>query len=553
MKINTKIKEKLKSLYQANSGMTLVEILIATAIIVVLMGVSMISLPRYRDGRTLEQASKDVNDTLRQAQTLALSPDTPKAEYYLWEIKTGADDDSQCANTQYVSIVADVEGATERKTCLDNRVNLQATNGNQLYFEVKTGNIYSDAALSDGASDKLTLEHDNHPGDAGLYYEINVTANTFSLGKEAMGELSEQLNVACGNEICEENKGESCGTCGDCDYTCECMTDGAQYCDVNSCPTANWYDGSCHELPREVEDTTTCGDGKKEGSEECDDGNTQSGDYCSADCKAISGQCGDGQKQSNENCDDGDNNGKYSYCDANCSVKITCGDGIVQSSNEVCDDGNTASGDSCSADCQVVTTCDNDLQYCSEVQCEQEGYYWHIDKCEVTPNCSDGTQYCKCSDGAQYCTCSDGAQYCKCTDGIQYCTTRDQCIAQKYYWHTNKCEATPNCSDGVTYCTSQSTCVAAGGWWDDTCINPPVTSMECANVGGYWYLSTCNVSSPFAKVSPINDLAFQSQLWNLYEEISEENKQKFIDMIIEADSVMGNNYLRLLTSKIEIN
>jgi len=49
----------------------------------------------------------------------------------------------------------------------------------------------------------------------------------------------------------------------------------------------------------------TCGDGRREGSEACDDGNTVDGDYCAAGCDAVTGRCGDGQRQDNEACDDG--------------------------------------------------------------------------------------------------------------------------------------------------------------------------------------------------------------------------------------------------------
>jgi fibro-slime domain-containing protein len=71
---------------------------------------------------------------------------------------------------------------------------------------------------------------------------------------------------------------------------------------------------------------TTCGDGKKEGAEGCDDGNTLPFDGCSEDCQ-IEPDCSSGM------------------------CKSTCGDGIVL--NEDCDDGNVANGDGCSKDCKV--------------------------------------------------------------------------------------------------------------------------------------------------------------------------------------------------------
>jgi cysteine-rich repeat protein len=64
-----------------------------------------------------------------------------------------------------------------------------------------------------------------------------------------------------------------------------------------------------------------CGDGAEEPPEECDDGNTASGDGCSAAC-----------------------------------ITETCGDGVVNAVVETCDDGNTAAGDGCSATCTLEST-----------------------------------------------------------------------------------------------------------------------------------------------------------------------------------------------------
>jgi cysteine-rich repeat protein len=66
-----------------------------------------------------------------------------------------------------------------------------------------------------------------------------------------------------------------------------------------------------------------CGNGILEGSEECDDGNTTSGDGCSAFCTSE-------------------------------VAPPQCGDGHIDS-GETCDDGNTVSGDGCSATCQTET------------------------------------------------------------------------------------------------------------------------------------------------------------------------------------------------------
>jgi cysteine-rich repeat protein len=79
-----------------------------------------------------------------------------------------------------------------------------------------------------------------------------------------------------------------------------------------------------------------CGNGVVEAGEDCDDGNTNSGDGCSSTCNSESGW----------NCATPD--GGKSTCTP------ICGDGVL-AGGEVCDDGNTAAGDGCSPDCQVET------------------------------------------------------------------------------------------------------------------------------------------------------------------------------------------------------
>jgi cysteine-rich repeat protein len=126
--------------------------------------------------------------------------------------------------------------------------------------------------------------------------------------------------------------------------------------------------------------TPVCGDGKIEGSETCDDGNTKSGDGCSATCTVEPGYactgspsvctttCGDGIKAGTEQCDDG-NTSNEDGCDSTCHIEpgwtctgspsvckpipptSVCGNGIKEPGEE-CDDGNTKNGDGCSSTCQ---------------------------------------------------------------------------------------------------------------------------------------------------------------------------------------------------------
>jgi cysteine-rich repeat protein len=101
--------------------------------------------------------------------------------------------------------------------------------------------------------------------------------------------------------------------------------------------------------------TEFCGDGVVNNSTEtCDDGNTTSGDGCSADCLTeTSEKCGDGVVQPPEECDDG-NATSGDGCSDGCKTEF-CGDGVVNNNTETCDDGNTTSGDGCSADCLTET------------------------------------------------------------------------------------------------------------------------------------------------------------------------------------------------------
>jgi cysteine-rich repeat protein len=146
---------------------------------------------------------------------------------------------------------------------------------------------------------------------------------------------------------------------------------------------------------------TVCGDARKEGSEQCDDGNAFSLDGCSLACTLepewacdSPGQpcrpvrCGDGYidyylatsgSTRWERCDDG-NLDPGDGCDGQCEIEdywacsgagpdgcypLVCGDGyadwlpvgytagLTEGYYEACDDGNFIAGDGCSPTCEV--------------------------------------------------------------------------------------------------------------------------------------------------------------------------------------------------------
>ena len=78
-----------------------------------------------------------------------------------------------------------------------------------------------------------------------------------------------------------------------------------------------------------------CGDGRRLGSEECDDGNVGNMDGCSLFCSV---ECG------------------FDCSEAPTRVSVcapSCGDGVWSYYLEDCDDGNTINGDGCSSTCMV--------------------------------------------------------------------------------------------------------------------------------------------------------------------------------------------------------
>ncbi len=153
--------------------------------------------------------------------------------------------------------------------------------------------------------------------------------------------------VRCGAEACDDGNHLDCdgcsaecgveagAACGDGEIDAAC----GEQCD----PPGPACTDLCQRLP-------VCGDGFRDGGEECDDGNTVSCDGCSADCRVETG-CGDGVRCGDEECDDG-NDASCDGCSPACSLEIgaTCGDGVVNSDcGEECD----PPGGACSLSCRL--------------------------------------------------------------------------------------------------------------------------------------------------------------------------------------------------------
>jgi cysteine-rich repeat protein len=139
-------------------------------------------------------------------------------------------------------------------------------------------------------------------------------------------------------------------------------------------------------------------------TDECDDGNNDSGDGCSAVC--ISEFCGDAivQLAIGEACDDGnalDGDG----CDSNCTV-TSCGNGIV-TAPEVCDDGTLNSDTDPNASCRT----------------------------DCTPaGCGDGVVADgeTCDEGGQTSTCDLNCTFVQCGDGSHNTPAGERCDDGNY-------------------------------------------------------------------------------------------------------------------------
>jgi cysteine-rich repeat protein len=221
--------------------------------------------------------------------------------------------------------------------------------------------------------------------------------------------------------------------------------------------------------------------------EECDDGNTVSGDGCENDCH-FTGLCGDGAVQPPEVCDDG-NHVNTDDCIA-CQAAF-CGDGFLRTTPvspanvEECDDGNTVPGDGCNGDCTFGCTSDaecTDADACTVNFCDLSSHLCATRPADDGIACGGGTI---CTGMG---TCLGGVCIYSippdCND-YEACTT-DTCDPTGGCVHTELAEGT-SCDDGLfcltgercrrgldlrMYCTAElgtSPCNDGNACTEDTC------------------------------------------------------------------------------------
>jgi cysteine-rich repeat protein len=189
---------------------------------------------------------------------------------------------------------------------------------------------------------------------------------------------------------------------------------------------------------------STCGNGRIDPGEQCDDGNTASDDGCSRTCQIVDWPpvcpqppcflvvCGDGVLGSSEVCDDGNvtsGDGCADDCQAveegwRCPVAgkrciPLCGDRRLTGS-ENCDDGNVANGDGCSSTCLTEPGWDCSSGVCMPISTGDGGQAWDggalicgdgiisgAEECD-DGDLNDNDIYNGCSTECTFVTCGDG-------------------------------------------------------------------------------------------------------------------------------------------------
>ena len=177
------------------------------------------------------------------------------------------------------------------------------------------------------------------------------------------------VNAACVSGFCDS------GTCA-CDGNADCA--GGEVCDTSEAPNA-------------CETANTCGNGTVEGSEVCDDGDTDGGDGCSSGCLVENG----GACTGNGDC-------------VNTCIGSTCSGAVAN--GETCDTGDD---DDCTSSICESTTCE---------PCEDDQSNPTTDN-----GCSGGTSFCLTSGGAGAFECVECLSTSDC--GINnFCNASSACV-----------------------------------------------------------------------------------------------------------------------------
>ncbi len=266
------------------------------------------------------------------------------------------------------------------------------------------------------------------------------------------------VDPKCGNgsvdpgEACDH--GSSNGSATDsCTFTCTSNTCGNGMIDAGEgCDDGAANNGPGKRCSIACVLTPVCGDTKKDGTEQCDDGNLVSFDGCSSTCKTETPVCGNNQKEAGEACDDG-NLVNFDGCSATCTIETaTCGNGAKEA-GEGCDDGNLVNFDGCSASCQIETpVCGNNQKETGEA-CD-DGNLTNLDGCSSTCKVESACFQCEETNRGGTCQQDMGCENLTGADKTLCLGMLNCMIANPTCWATNPNKCLCGTATGTTCATA---------------------------------------------------------------------------------------------------
>ncbi len=343
-----------------------------------------------------------------------------------------------------------------------------------------TGTTRPDGAMPDGGTDTGTPDAPPAPRCGDGVKNASEACDGTDLGGATcslLGFIGGTLR--CGDDCNYDTSG--CSSCGD------GSKDEGEDCDGSdlggaTCASEGFSGGSLGCRADCTLDPSgcvreSCGNGSIEGMEECDDGNTDNGDGCSAACTVEPG---------------------WSCPSAGMACVQLCGNGSIDE-GEACDDGNDRGGDGCSDTCQVepgwacatagmacTPLCGNgaidpgeecDGSDFGMVTCEGRGFGGGMLRC--TSSCTIDTSGCSsCGDGSV-----DPGEECDGTNLAGHsCTTRgfsggNLACASDCTFDTSMCTG---CGDGTRQAGEQCDGTDLGG---ESCSSQGFSggSLACAS------------------------------------------------------------------------